>query len=109
MVGAVDLSFLFDSFVHGRLPYENLKPDPVLRHLLQSLPIRKVVSCSNFTSEISLGRDAEVGTSHRSKGADHALESIHNIKEAVPELWEEGDKTEDVHHPGKIALETSVI
>lgn len=56
-------SALFDSFVHGRLPYENLKPDPVLRHLLQSLPIRKVVSCSNFTSEIiesSLGRGAEV-------------------------------------------------
>lgn len=51
----------------------------------------------------------QVGTSHRIKGADHALESIHNIKEAFPELWEEGDKTEDVHHPSKIALETSVI
>lgn len=32
------------SFVHGRLPYENLKPDPVLRSHLLSLPIRKVVS-----------------------------------------------------------------
>ncbi|CAI0393074.1 unnamed protein product [Linum tenue] len=31
------------SFVHGRLPYDTLKPDPVLRNLLQSLPIRKVV------------------------------------------------------------------
>lgn len=32
------------SFVHGRLPYENLKPDPVLRSLLLNLPFRKVVS-----------------------------------------------------------------
>lgn len=31
------------SFVHGRLPYENLKPDPVLRSLLMSLPYRKIV------------------------------------------------------------------
>ena len=36
--------FLFNSFVHGRLPYNLLKPDPVLRGLLLSLPIRKVVS-----------------------------------------------------------------
>lgn len=34
----------FGSFVHGRLPYENLKPDPVLRNLLLSLPYRKIVS-----------------------------------------------------------------
>lgn len=41
----INLSFsLFNSFVHGRLPYENLKPDPVLRSLLMSLPYRKVVS-----------------------------------------------------------------
>ncbi|KAI3845729.1 hypothetical protein MKX03_007437 [Papaver bracteatum] len=33
----------YHSFVHGRLPYENLKPDPVLRSLLLSLPYRKVV------------------------------------------------------------------
>lgn len=32
------------SFVHGRLPYNLLKPDPVLRSLLLSLPIWKVVS-----------------------------------------------------------------
>ncbi|URE32206.1 Haloacid dehalogenase-like hydrolase family protein [Musa troglodytarum] len=205
MDGAVDFSFLFDSFVHGRLPYENLKPDPVLRHLLQSLPIRKVIftngdkvhaakvlerlgledcfqgiicfetlnppsssseqesaadifdivdhfshprtgvelpetpilckpsanameralriahidpqrtiffddSVRNIQSGKRIGlHTVLVGTSQIIKGADHALESIHNIKEAFPELWEEGDKTEDVHHPGKIALETSVI
>ncbi|XP_074556322.1 phosphate metabolism protein 8-like isoform X2 [Curcuma longa] len=44
---AVGYNFNYDdyhSFVHGRLPYESLKPDPVLRQLLLSLPIRKVVS-----------------------------------------------------------------
>ncbi|KAH0434252.1 hypothetical protein IEQ34_026864 [Dendrobium chrysotoxum] len=34
---------LVNSFVHGRLPYENLKPDPVLRQILLSIPIRKVI------------------------------------------------------------------
>jgi hypothetical protein len=33
----------FYSFVHGRLPYENLKPDPVLKNLLLSMPQRKIV------------------------------------------------------------------
>lgn len=37
----------FCSFVHGRLPYELLRPDPVLRGLLLSLPVRKVVSFIN--------------------------------------------------------------
>ncbi|CAL9777261.1 unnamed protein product [Musa acuminata subsp. burmannicoides] len=210
MAGLLAIGYRFDyddyhSFVHGRLPYENLKPDPVLRHLLQSLPIRKVIftngdkvhakkvlerlgmedcfqgiicfetlnppsssseqestadifdivdhfshhrtgaelpetpilckpsanameralriahidpqrtiffddSVRNIQSGKRIGlHTVLVGTSHRIKGADHALESIHNIKEAFPGLWEEGDKTEDVHHPGKIALETSVI
>ncbi|CAA3002674.1 suppressor of disruption of TFIIS-like [Olea europaea subsp. europaea] len=43
---AIGYDFDYDeyhSFVHGRLPYENLKPDPVLRSLLLSLPIRKVI------------------------------------------------------------------
>lgn len=35
---------LFHSFIHGRLPYEKLKSDPVLRSLLLSLPLRKIVS-----------------------------------------------------------------
>ncbi|KAL8549189.1 hypothetical protein ACS0TY_008151 [Phlomoides rotata] len=33
----------YHSFVHGRLPYEWLKPDHTLRNLLHSLPIRKVI------------------------------------------------------------------
>ena len=36
--------FLCNSYVHGRLPYENLKPDPQLRSLLLTLPLRKIVS-----------------------------------------------------------------
>nr|GLL36982.1 suppressor of disruption of TFIIS [Ipomoea trifida] len=33
----------FHSFVHGRLPYDNLRLDPVLRSLLISLPYRKLI------------------------------------------------------------------
>ncbi|CAO2819018.1 unnamed protein product [Amaranthus hypochondriacus] len=43
---AIGYDFDYDeyhSFVHGRLPYENLKPDPCLRSLLLSIPIRKVI------------------------------------------------------------------
>ncbi|KAF5744590.1 hypothetical protein HS088_TW07G00165 [Tripterygium wilfordii] len=50
-----------------------------------------------------------VGTSCRTKGADQALESIHNIKEALPELWEANEKAERVTYPGKVPIETTVI
>ncbi|CAN4116070.1 unnamed protein product [Withania somnifera] len=43
---AIGYDFVYDdyhSFVHGRLPYENLRPDPVLRSLLLSVPIRKAI------------------------------------------------------------------
>ncbi|CAN7033026.1 unnamed protein product [Brassica oleracea var. botrytis] len=33
----------FHRFVHGRLPYTTLKPDPILRNIILSLPFRKVV------------------------------------------------------------------
>lgn len=50
-----------------------------------------------------------VGKSQRVKGADHALESIHNIREALPELWEEAEKAkEDVLYAERVAMETSV-
>lgn len=32
-----------------------------------------------------------VGSSTRVEGADHAIESIHNIREAIPEIWQEQD------------------
>lgn len=49
----------------------------------------------------------QIGKSQRVKGADYAFESIHNIKEAIPELWESDMKSE-VGYPGQVAVETSV-
>ncbi|KAL2481555.1 Haloacid dehalogenase-like hydrolase (HAD) superfamily protein [Abeliophyllum distichum] len=221
---AIGYDFDYDeyhSFVHGRLPYENLKPDPVLRSLLLSLPIRKVIftnadkihamevlkrlgledcfegiicfetlnpthkgtisddeddieflgtaefsrplskspkifdiighfsqpnagpaglpktpivckpsesaiekalkianidpyrtlffedSVRNIQAGKCIGLDTVlVGKSQRVKGADYALESIHNLKEALPELWET-DKVAEVNYSG-VAVETSV-
>ncbi|XVF05488.1 hypothetical protein REPUB_Repub05bG0176700 [Reevesia pubescens] len=214
---AVGYNFDYDeyhSFVHGRLPYENLKPDPVLRSLLLSLPIRKVIFsngdkvhvakvlrklgledcfervisfetlnptngsntsddedsfklressteiidatnncpcksslpetpiiCKPFENafeqafkianinpqktlffddsirNIQTGKQIGlhtvlVGTSHRTNGADYALESIHNIREALPELWESDSKKSEgvsVIYSGKVAIQTSVM
>ncbi|KAI4356487.1 hypothetical protein L6164_000509 [Bauhinia variegata] len=224
---AIGYDFDYDeyhSFVHGKLPYENLKPDPFLRSLLLSLPYRKLIftnadkvhavkalsrlgledcfegiicfetlnpthkntvsddeddieflGCSSKNTNTNtttsngeifdiIGHFADpnattvlpktpvickpsehaielalkianldpqrtlffedsvrniqsgkrvglhtvlVGTSQRVKGADYALESIHNLREAVPELWEVDMKSE-VAYPGKVAVETSV-
>ncbi|KAK0584534.1 hypothetical protein LWI29_014780 [Acer saccharum] len=227
---AIGYDFDYDeyhSFVHGRLPYENLKPDPVLRSLLLGLPLRKIIFtnadkvhavkalsrlgledcfegiicfetlnpthrntvsdheddsivfvgstaaattntnnnnigtqifdiighfaqtnpesailpktpivCKPYESAIERALEFTninpqktlffedsvrniqagkrvglhtvlVGSSHRVKGADFALESIHNIKEAIPELWE-ADKKSEVGYSGKVAVETSV-
>ncbi|KAF5737176.1 hypothetical protein HS088_TW13G00054 [Tripterygium wilfordii] len=229
---AIGYDFDYDeyhSFVHGRLPYENLRPDPVLRHLLMTLPIRKVIftnadkvhalkclsrlgledcfegiicfetlnpthksTVSDDEDDIEfvgssaddtvanghsvannsnpkifdiIGHFAEpipsielpktpiickpseaaieralkianvnpqrtlffddsvrniqagkcvglqtvlVGKSQRVKGADYALESIHNIKEALPELWEAEVKSEVARYAGKVAVQASV-
>ncbi|XP_016445773.1 suppressor of disruption of TFIIS [Nicotiana tabacum] len=221
---AIGYDFDYDeyhSFVHGRLPYENLRSDPVLRSLLLSLPIRKVIftnadkvhalkalnrlgledcfegilcfetlnpihkstpsddeddieflgsatssntAANNGTeifdiighfaqpkpgsvlpktpivckpSEIAIERALKianinphrtlffedsvrniqagkrvgldtvlVGNSQRVVGADYALESIHNIREALPQLWEV-DRVAEVNYSG-VAVETSV-
>ncbi|XP_078179328.1 uncharacterized protein C24B11.05-like [Carex rostrata] len=213
MAGLKAVGYQFDyddyhSFVHGRLPYGNIKPDHVLRSILLSLPIRKLIftngdkeharkalkrlgledcfegiicfetlnqpfspteTCKetqkifdivghfsrpepgvelpktpvlckpsveamefalkianinpqrtvffeDSTRNILAGKQVGlhtvlVGTSHRSKGADYALESIHNIREAVPELWAEAEAEERralQYHSGKVAMETSV-
>ncbi|KAM1167421.1 hypothetical protein ACFX14_029306 [Malus domestica] len=51
-----------------------------------------------------------VGTSHRTKGVDHALESIHNMKEALPELWETStEESENVRNSREIAIEQLVV
>ncbi|KAJ8750547.1 hypothetical protein K2173_015706 [Erythroxylum novogranatense] len=196
----------FHSFVHGRLPYNMLKPDPVLRSILLNVPVRKVVftnsdkahasrvlsrlgledcfervicfetlndsktgyepvnaddaqvfdineyssfpnngvelprspvickpfeeafekafkiatidpkrtlffddSIRNIQSGKRLGlHTVWVGSSHRVEGVDYALESIHNIKEALPELWEADENSENVRYSGEIAIETPV-
>ncbi|KAK1298832.1 hypothetical protein QJS10_CPB14g00633 [Acorus calamus] len=219
MAGLRAIGYDFDHdeyhrFVHGRLPYDKLKPDPVLRHLLLSLPLRRLIftnadkihaakalrrlgledcfegiicfetlnpretcpaSDDESENEASIQNQREgifdilehfsqpnagsklpktpiickpsefaiekalkianinpqktiffddsvrniqsgkrvglhtvlVGTSHRVKGADYALESIHNIREALPELWD-GEGKSDVQYKGKVAIETFV-
>lgn len=47
-----------------------------------------------------------MGASHRTKGIDYALESIHNMKEALPELWE--DVKPDIRYSEKTAIEVRV-
>ncbi|RCV14166.1 hypothetical protein SETIT_2G403700v2 [Setaria italica] len=177
MAGLKALGYDFDyddfrSCVHERLPYEKLKPDPVIRQLLLSLPQRKIIftnsgknhaatvleklglegcfdaiicfetlnpatekddtgsgsdgpapprrgvlckpSLESMEAVIEIAKlDAKrtmflddsarniaagkaagfhtVGSSSLVPGADVALESIHNIKEALQELWVEAD------------------
>ncbi|KAL7133855.1 hypothetical protein ABFS83_12G168000 [Erythranthe nasuta] len=225
---AIGYDFDYDEyhrFVHGRLPYENLKPDPVLRSLLLSLPMRKVIftnadkihavkvlrklglegifegiicfetlnpthrstasddeddiefvgstthelppprsneifdiirhfsqtntnvgssglpktpivckpldsaieraltianidphrtlffedSVRNIQSGKRLGlQTVLVGKSQRVKGADYALESIHNLREAIPELWDELAEATN-SYSGVSVMETSVL
>ncbi|GJY74124.1 hypothetical protein Tco_0478555 [Tanacetum coccineum] len=60
-------------------------------------------------ASIKFKKNARVGTSHRCKGADYALESIDNMKEAIPELWELVDMVSDaLYNPAKVVAETSV-
>ncbi|KAL3336116.1 hypothetical protein AABB24_032045 [Solanum stoloniferum] len=184
---AIGYDFDYDdyhSFVHGRLPYELLKHDHVLRNLLHSLPVRKVIFsnaneahvakvlsrlgledcfddivcfetvnptnngsvqdnsngvsprslivCKPFeeayeqafkianinpqktlffddsvrnlqTAKLTGLHTVWVGASHRTEGIDYALESIHNMKEALPELWE--DVKPDIRYSEKTAIE----
>ncbi|KAL0424702.1 UNVERIFIED_CONTAM: hypothetical protein Sradi_1005000 [Sesamum radiatum] len=197
MAGLKALGYEFDNdefhaYVHGRLPYELLKPDPLLRNLLLSMPQQKIiftnadeahaaqvlsrlgledcfqdvicfetlnppmepVNCINGTYEeepqdaiekrneessfktrilckpsleaieaaiqitnvdpkktiffddsirnIANGKAAGlhtviVGRSTLVPGADHALNSIHNIREALSEIWEDdGEHLEQI-------------
>ncbi|XP_010455085.1 PREDICTED: suppressor of disruption of TFIIS-like [Camelina sativa] len=199
MAGLKAVGYEFDndeyhSFVHGRLPYENLKPDPVLRNLLTSLPFRKLVfsngddahvmralkrlgiedcferiisfetlnpvineadevSCETGhlpenpvickPTEIAFEKAFEiaqidphktlffddsvrniqtgkavglhtvlVGKSEKVDGSDYALESIHNMKEAFPELWLESNindkESERIVYATQISIETTI-
>ncbi|THU64459.1 hypothetical protein C4D60_Mb01t26690 [Musa balbisiana] len=198
MAGLKALGYEFDddefhAYVHGRLPYEILKPDPLLRNLLLSMPQRKIIltnadrahaarvlsrlgledcfegvicfetlnpppqqngsadghgnfgetdsntdgesdssadtaSCVGGRKSNSKGRilckpsqeaieaaikianidpKRTVGSPVLVPGADVALESIHNMREALPEIWKEGDKLEPVL--AATAVETTVL
>ncbi|WOL04007.1 hypothetical protein Cni_G12728 [Canna indica] len=190
MAGLKELGFEFDNdefhaYVHGRLPYETLKPDPLLRNILLSMPQRKLILTNadqahaakvlsrlgledccegvicfetlnpptsddrrsfaeidiDSSSDTPRGRNrilckpsleaietaikiagidpkrtiffddsarniaagkaaglhtVLVGSSVLVAGADVALESIHNIREALPEIWQDGDQLEQV-------------
>ncbi|KAF7804993.1 haloacid dehalogenase-like hydrolase [Senna tora] len=158
----------FHGYVHGRLPYHKLKPDPVLRNLLASIPQRKIIftnadeahvvkvlkrlgledcfegiicfetlnpptqtgnnksrilckpsleafeatiriadvdpkktiffddSVRNIASGKAAGlHTVIVGRSDLVGGSDHALSSIHNMKEAIPEIWKVEEEEED--------------
>ncbi|CAA7058437.1 unnamed protein product [Microthlaspi erraticum] len=50
-----------------------------------------------------------VGTSQKVKCADYAIENIHNLKEALPELWESEAKPGKVRYSGKLPVETPVV
>ncbi|KQK15039.1 uncharacterized protein C24B11.05 [Brachypodium distachyon] len=173
----------FHACVHGTLPYEKLKPDPVLRNLLLSLPQRKLIftnsdrahaarvlekmglegcfegiicfetlnpsaagpaacdeaarvlckpslesmeavveiakldpkktvffddSARNIASGKAAGfHTVIVGSSALVAGADVALESIHNIREALPDLWE--PTAEQQAELRSAAMETPVL
>ncbi|KAM4069962.1 hypothetical protein ACJW30_12G128400 [Castanea mollissima] len=43
----------FHAYVHGRLPYDVLKPDPVLRNLLLSMPQRKIIFTNADKAHVS--------------------------------------------------------
>lgn len=51
----------------------------------------------------------QVGSSKRGNGIDYALESIHNIREALPELWEVDEKMKNQRLSSNIALDTSAV
>ncbi|KAL3515553.1 hypothetical protein ACH5RR_022455 [Cinchona calisaya] len=152
MAGLKDLGYEFDdddfhAYVHGKLPYDALKPYPLLRNLLLAMPQRKIIftnadkahasqvlsrlgleDCfegvicfetlnpvppppvassadhgsgvvaddnmvvTGETSKLlfafaNLDPNKTVGSSNLVPGADHALSSIHNIKEALPQIW----------------------
>ncbi|GJZ64368.1 haloacid dehalogenase-like domain-containing protein [Tanacetum coccineum] len=136
MTGLRAIGYDFDHDEYHRLPYEYLKPDPVLKSLLHSLPIRKVIfsnaneahvaevptptwigDCFDDVSPIickpfenafqeafkiakinpdkTLFFDGQLARHNNmaSTRVDYALESIHNIKEALPEFGKSGKKS----------------
>ncbi|KAB5540832.1 hypothetical protein DKX38_013806 [Salix brachista] len=80
---------------------------------LANINPRKTVFFDDSVRNIKTGKlmglhTVLVGTASRINGADYALESIHNMKEALSDLWEAEDKTEARSFAGKVSMETTV-
>ncbi|GFY98600.1 haloacid dehalogenase-like hydrolase (HAD) superfamily protein [Actinidia rufa] len=108
----------FHAYVHGKLPYEALKPYLIFTNADKSMQLKsstrwawKIVfkiffddSTQNIASGKAAGlhtvivtsKSGFVGSTTLVPGADHALRSIHNIKEALPEIWEGEEGEEQV-------------
>ncbi|XP_057782836.1 suppressor of disruption of TFIIS-like isoform X1 [Salvia miltiorrhiza] len=66
-------------------------------------------SIRNLQTAKSIGlHTVWVGSSSKTQGVDYSLESIHNMKEALPELWEGDVDKADVPYSGKAAIEAVV-
>ncbi|KAH9324971.1 hypothetical protein KI387_005149, partial [Taxus chinensis] len=50
-----------------------------------------------------------VGNPIRTEGSDFALESIHNIKEAMPEIWKGNEISENVVPSGRVVIIETVV
>ncbi|KAJ1393331.1 HAD superfamily [Sesbania bispinosa] len=86
----------------ANLQWKHLKLLFILLKLIQVKRARNVASgkAAGLNTVI-------VGRSDLVPGADHALNNIHNIKEALPEIWEaEGDQQQMIHSSG---VETMVL
>ncbi|TVU44295.1 hypothetical protein EJB05_03731, partial [Eragrostis curvula] len=76
---------------------------------------KKTIFFDDSTRNIASGKAAGfqtviVGRSTLVPGADHALESIHNIKEALPEIWDGQDWSEsDVARPSATVEAAAVV
>lgn len=74
----------YHGFVHGRLPYHKLRPDPELRRMIEALPVRKFV----FTN----GDRAHAATCLSRLGLDGCFADVIHFERimAAPPVLEEG-------------------
>nr|CAB3492606.1 unnamed protein product [Digitaria exilis] len=73
---------------------------------------KKTIFFDDSTRNIASAKAAgfhTVGRSSLVPGADHALESIHNIKQALPEIWDGQDRSESDVVLASSAVGTAVV
>lgn len=69
-----------------------------------------IICCKLIYEKIKNKNWEQVGSSQRKERMDYAIESIHNIKQVLPELWELANNKEDINKfiSCKMALETTI-